>query len=56
VIDGAEQVGQVPFVRCEGKTIFVLMVDLCEYNEPVSQRTYKPVRISVDELRKDDNG
>jgi hypothetical protein len=54
VIDGAEQLGAVPFVRCEGKTVFVLVVDICEYEKAVSQRTYQPVRISADELRKAD--
>jgi len=52
VIEGAEYLGVIPFVRCEGKTIFILVVDICQYEKPVSQRVYKPIRITVDELVK----
>jgi hypothetical protein len=52
VIEGAEQLGTVPFVRCEGKNVFILVVDIGEYGKPVSQRSYQPVRITVDELSK----
>jgi hypothetical protein len=54
VIDGTEHLGTVPFVRCEGKTVFILVLDICEYEKPVSQRTYQPVRVTTDELRKAD--
>jgi hypothetical protein len=50
VIDRAEILGQIPFVRCEGKTIFVLVVDLCEYQEPVSRRQQDRIAISAELL------
>jgi hypothetical protein len=52
VFDGVEQLGTIPFIRCEGKTVFLLVLDICEYQKSVSQRTHQPVRISADELRK----
>lgn len=52
VLEDAEQLGTVPYIYCEGKTIFVVVLDICEYEKGVSQRTYKPVRISAEELRK----
>jgi hypothetical protein len=54
VFDGAEQLGTIPYICCEGKTVFILVVDICEYQKPVSQRTYQPVRITAEELRKAD--
>jgi hypothetical protein len=54
VFDGAEQLGPIPYISCEGKAVFMLVVDVCEYEKPVSQRTYQPVRISAEELRKAD--
>jgi hypothetical protein len=56
-IDGAEKLGEIPFVRCDdGKVIFVLVVDIFPYDKPVSQRESKPVRITADELCKADQG
>jgi hypothetical protein len=52
VFDGAEHVGTVPFLRCEGKTLFLLVVDICEYTKAVSQRAYKPICITADEMTK----
>lgn len=52
VIEGADQLGQIPLVRCEGKAVFIMVVDLCQYRESVSKRTYEPIRISVDQLCK----
>jgi hypothetical protein len=53
VIEGAEELAGFPFVRCEhGKVIFIVVIDIHEYTDPVSGQTYKPVRISADELKK----
>jgi hypothetical protein len=52
VIDGADKFADIPFVRCEGKVVYFLLVDLCQYDEPVSQRTYKTIRILVEQLTK----
>ena len=54
VIDGADQVGQIPVLGSEGKAIFFLVVDLCQYKEPVSQRKYKAVSVTADQLCKAD--
>jgi hypothetical protein len=53
-IDGAEYVGDIPYIPCAGKTVFVIIVDIHQYAKPVSQRTSKPVRITADELIKAD--
>jgi hypothetical protein len=56
-IVGAEKLREIPFIRCDdGKVIFILVVDVFPYDKPVSQRDYKPVRITADELCKADQG
>ena len=52
VIEGDGQIGTIPFVRCDGRTIFVLVVDICEYGKAVSQRVFEPVRITASEFTK----
>jgi hypothetical protein len=54
VIEGADQLGIVPYVHCEGKDIFILVVDVCNYEKSVSQRDYQPLLITAGELRKAD--
>ena len=54
VIDGADQVEGIDRVRCECGFIFIVVIDIHEYADPVSVQTYKPVRITVEELMKAD--
>jgi hypothetical protein len=52
VIEGADELAGIPFVRCEQKVVFIVVIDIHEYTGPASVQPYKPVRISADELRK----
>jgi hypothetical protein len=54
VIDGADQVETIDRVRCECGFVFIVVIDIHEYADPVSVQTYKPVRITVEELTKAD--
>jgi hypothetical protein len=52
-IEGAEKLGEFPFVRCDDRRmVFIVLVDIHPYEKPVSQREYKPVRITAGDLCK----
>lgn len=48
----ADQLGTIPFVRCGGKTVYILAVDICQYQKSVSQRDHELIRITAEELSK----